>query len=102
MKTQEPKKPRDFYAKAVTRKSGAGSHKDKSKTIPRKEKHPVKSFKQFQEDAIGGGVPGNAVSSGNVQGMGFGPKGEPGGTKAIMNKMMLKRKSPNVVAKVPT
>lgn len=98
MKTTEPKKPRDFYAKAVTRKSGAGSHKNKSKTIPRKEKHPVKSFKQFQEDA----VPGNAVSSGNVQGMGFGPKGEPGGTKAIMNKSMLKRKLPNVVAKVPT
>lgn len=99
MKTTEPKKPRDFYAKAVTRKSGAGSHTNKSKTIPRKEKHPVKSFKQFHEE---GPVAGNAVSSGNVQGMGFGPKGEPGGTKAIMNKTMLKRKVPNVVAKIPT
>lgn len=98
MKTTEPKKPRDFYAKAVTRKSGAGSHTNKSKTIPRNEKHPVKSFKQFHEDA----VPGNAVSSGNVQGIGFGPKGEPGGTKAVMNKSMLKRKALNVATKVST
>lgn len=61
----------------------------------------MKKFKQFFEDAMGGGVPGNAVSSGNVQGIGFGPKGEPGGRKPILGKM-LKRKPPNVVAKVPT
>lgn len=48
-----------------------------------------------------GMVAGNAVGAGNVQGIGFGAKGEPGGRKAIMNKM-LKRKMPNVVAKVPT
>lgn len=96
MKTSEPKKPRDFYAKAVTRKSGAGAHEAKKHN--RKEKHPMKSFKQFHEE---GPVAVNAVSSGNVQGIGFGPKGEPGGTKSIMGKM-LKRKLPNVVAKVPT
>lgn len=98
MKTQEPKKPRDFYAKAVTRKSGAGAHTTKKHT--RKEKHPMKSFKQFHEDAMGGGAV-NAVGAGNVQGIGFGPKGEPGGTKAVMGKM-LKRKPPNVVTKVST
>ena len=96
MKPTEPKKPRDFYAKAVTRKSGAGAHQPKKHD--RKEKHPVKSFKQFHEE---GPVAGNAVSSGNVQGIGFGPKGEPGGTKAIMNKTMIKRKFPNVATKFP-
>jgi hypothetical protein len=96
MKTTEPKKPRDFYAKAVTRKSGAGTHEVKKHV--RKEKHPVKSFKQFHEE---GPVAGNAVSSGNVQGIGFGPKGEPGGTKSIMGKM-LKRKPLNVAAKLPS
>lgn len=59
----------------------------------------MKTFKQyFAEEGM---VAGNAVGSGNVQGIGFGAKGEPGGRKAIMNKM-LKRKMPNVVAKVPT
>ena len=96
MKQTEPKKPRDFYAKAVTRKSGSGAHEPKKHN--RKEKHPMKSFKQFHEE---GPVAGNAVSSGNVQGIGFGPKGEPGGTTSIMNKM-LKRKPPYVVAKLPT
>lgn len=96
MKQTEPKKPRNFYAKAVTRKSGAGAHEPKKHT--RKEKHPVKSFKQFHEE---GPAAVNAVGGGNVQGIGFGPKGEPGGTKAIMNKM-LKRKSPNVAVKLPT
>lgn len=94
--TNKPKKPRDFFAKAVTRKSGAGAHEPKKHN--RKEKHPMKSFKQFHEE---GPVAGNAVSSGNVQGIGFGPKGEPGGTKAIMNKM-LKRKLPDVATKLPT
>lgn len=59
----------------------------------------MKTFKQyFAEEGV---VAINAVGAGNVQGIGIGPKGEPGGTKAIMNKM-LKRKPPNVVAKVPT
>jgi hypothetical protein len=96
MKQTEPKKPRNFVAKAVTRKSGAGAHEPKKHN--RKEKHPMKSFKQFHEE---GPVAGNAVSSGNVQGIGFGPKGEPGGTKAIMNKM-LKRKLPDVAIKLST
>jgi len=94
--TNKPKKPRDFYAKAVTRKSGAGAHEAKKHT--RKEKHPMKSFKQFHEE---GPVAVNSAGAGNVQGIGIGPKGEPGGTKAIMSKM-LKRKFPNVVAKVST
>ena len=94
MKQTEPKKPRDFYAKAVTRKTGSGAHEPKKHT--RKEKHPVKSFKQFHEE---GPVAINAVSGGNVQGIGYGPKGEPGGTKAIMNKM-LKRKLPDVATKL--
>lgn len=51
----------------------------------------------IREDVSGVAI--NAVGAGNVQGIGFGPKGEPGGRKAIMNKM-LKRKPPNVVAKV--
>lgn len=59
----------------------------------------MKSFKQFVAEE--GAVAINAVGAGNVQGIGFGPKGEPGGNKAVMNKM-LKRKIPNVVAKVRT
>jgi len=55
----------------------------------------------MNEDAMGGGVAVNAVGAGNVQGIGFGAKGEPGGRKAILSKMF-KRKMPNVVAKVPT
>lgn len=58
----------------------------------------MKTFKQYFAEEMGG-VAINAVGAGNVQGIGFGPKGEPGGRKAIMNKM-LKRKPPNVVAKV--
>lgn len=60
----------------------------------------MKKFKQyFVED---GAMAVNAVSAGNVQGIGFGPKGEPGGRKAVMNNKMLKRKPPNVVSKLPT
>jgi len=33
-----PSKPRNFVAKNA-KGSGAGAHKDKTKTIPRKEKH---------------------------------------------------------------
>ena len=95
MKSLKPAKPRDYNAKAVTRKSGAGSHTPVKHS--RKEKYPMKTFKQFQEDAVAI----NAVGAGNVQGIGFGPKGEPGGTKSIMGKM-LKRKLPNVVAKLPS
>jgi hypothetical protein len=63
----------------------------------------MKTFKQFiKEDGVGmaaGMVAVNAVGAGNVQGIGFGPNDEPGGRKAVMNKM-LKRKSPNVGSKV--
>ena len=46
----------------------------------------MKTFKQyFAEEGV---VAINAVGAGNVQGIGIGPKGEPGGTKAIMNKML--------------
>jgi len=41
----EPPKPRNFVAKNA-KTAGAGAHKDKSKTIPRKEKHK----KPFMED----------------------------------------------------
>ena len=58
----------------------------------------MKTFKQFVEEA---GVAINAVGAGDVQGIGFGPKGEPGGRKAIMNKI-LKRKPVNVGSKVST
>lgn len=61
----------------------------------------MKTFKQFHEDVSmsTGMVAINAVGAGNVQGIGFGAQGEPGGRKAIMNKMMIKRKKPNVVSK---
>lgn len=52
----------------------------------------------FKEESA---VAVNAVGAGNVDGIGIGPRGEPGGRKAIMNKMM-KRKPPNVDPKVPT
>lgn len=39
----EPSKPRNFVAKNATT-SGAGQHKDKAKTIPRKEKHKGKQY----------------------------------------------------------
>ena len=63
----------------------------------------MKNFKQFLED-IGGGyvaspLPVNNISGGSYEGTGVGPKGEPGGTKAIMNKM-IRRKKPNVDSKL--
>lgn len=64
----------------------------------------MKSFKQFCEDVSfsTGSVAINAVSAGNVAGIGYGPAGEPGGRKQIMSKNMLKRKKPNVAAKLHT
>lgn len=59
----------------------------------------MKTFKQYFAEE--GPVAINAVGAGNVQGIGFGPKGEPGGRKPILNKKMLRRKAPNVVAKLP-
>ena len=77
-----------------------------SKHWDMKRLHPTKKaavdwLVQTHKTAINeeGAVAINAVGAGNIQGIGFGPKGEPGGRKAIMNKM-LKRKPPNVVAKV--
>lgn len=61
-------------------------------TLKAKGKKAV-AIAHFNEDA---GVAINAVSAGNVQGIGFGPKGEPGGRKAVLNKQLLKRRSPNV------
>jgi len=58
----------------------------------------MKKFKQFTED-ITSGLPVNNVGGGSYEGMGVGPKGEPGGTKAIMNKMT-RRKKPNVDPKL--
>ena len=48
------------------------------------------------------GVPVNTAGGGSVAGIGVGPQGEPGGRRAIMNKMIMKRRKPNVVSKVPT
>lgn len=58
----------------------------------------MKSFKQFCKENV---VPVNAVSGGGVEGIGFGPKGEPGGRRVIFKKM-LKRKLPYVASKLPT
>lgn len=62
----------------------------------------MKTFKQFREDASfsTGSVAINAVSGGNVAGIGFGPDGEPGGRKRLMTKRPLRRKQPNVDPKV--
>ena len=64
----------------------------------------MKPFKQFREDMSmsTGSVAINAVGAVNVDGIGVGPRGEPGGRKAVLNKTPLRRKMPNVVAKVPT
>lgn len=43
----------------------------------------------------------NSAGAGNVASIGIGPQGEPGGRKAIMNKMF-KRKAANVSGKLPT
>lgn len=62
----------------------------------------MKTFKQFCEDVSfsTGSVAINAVSAGNVAGIGFGPDGEPGGRKRILTKRPLRRKQPNVDSKV--
>ena len=62
----------------------------------------MKTFKQYCEDFgfATTSVAANAVSAGNVAGIGFGPQGEPGGRKQIMNKKMIKRRAPNVDSKV--
>jgi hypothetical protein len=44
----EPSKPRNFVAKNATT-SGAGQHKDKAKTISRKEKHKGKQFDMSED-----------------------------------------------------
>ena len=51
----------------------------------------------IREDA-----PTNNAGGGGIAGIGVGPQGEPGGRRAIMNKMIMKRRKPNVVSKVPT
>lgn len=76
----------------------------------------MKTFKQFLKGAdmcrVCGQTPCNCThvseevavnnaGSGNVPGIGVGPQGEPGGRKAIMNKMF-KRKAANVGVKVST
>lgn len=68
----------------------------------------MKSFKSFWSDSckVCGQTPCNcthidedaavnSAGSGNVAGIGVGPQGEPGGRKAIMNKVF-KRKASNV------
>jgi len=62
----------------------------------------MKTFKQYHEDVSFSttSVAANAVSAGNVAGIGYGPEGEPGGRKQIMNKKMIRRKAPNVGSKV--
>ena len=59
----------------------------------------MKTFKQFCEE---GPVAVNNAGGGSVAGIGVGPQGAPGGTKNIMNKMILKRRKPNVAPKVPS
>ena len=60
----------------------------------------MKTFKQFtQQRKVAEEVAVNAAGAGNVAGIGIGAQGEPGGTKAIMNKMMRRRKR-NVDSKV--
>jgi len=55
-----------------------------------------KICKPLQEDGMAGGAPTNAVSTGQVAGIGVGPKGEPGVRKkpasfiAYMNRRMPK------------
>lgn len=77
-----------------------------SKHWDMKRLHPTKKaavdwLVQTHKTAISeeGEVAINAVGAGNVEGIGFGPKGEPGGRKAIINKM-LKRKFPHVAPSI--
>jgi hypothetical protein len=62
----------------------------------------MKTFKDFIREE--GPVAVNAVSAGNVDGIGFGSKGEPGVNKkkrsVVMNTNPLKRRMPNVGPKV--
>ena len=44
------------------------------------------SLRHFLED-----VPTNNASGGQVDGIGVGPRGEPGGKKFILNKKLMKR-----------
>lgn len=62
----------------------------------------MKTFKQYFEDFgfATTNVAANAVSAGNVAGIGYGPDGEPGGKKHIMSKRILRRRKPNVDSKV--
>lgn len=61
----------------------------------------MKTFKDFIREE--GPVAVNAVSAGNVDGIGFGSKGEPGVKKkrsVVLNLNPLKRRMPNVGPKV--
>lgn len=51
------------------------------------QKRRFLSIRNFMEDA-----PTNNAGSGHVDGIGVGPRGEPGGKKFILTKKMLRRK----------
>jgi len=59
----------------------------------------MKTFKQFVVEESPVAV--NNVGGGSIAGTGVGPQGEPGGRKAILNKM-LRRKKIDVGVKVRT
>jgi hypothetical protein len=59
----------------------------------------MKTFKQFLQVKEEGPVAVNSAGSGSYAGIGVGAQGEPGGRKAIMNRM-IRRKKPNVGSKV--
>lgn len=58
--------------------------------------------KQIKEDGVvGAGAPTNAVSTGQVAGLGVGPKGEPGvpkKKKGVIPFSMFVRRKPNVAS----
>ena len=63
----EPSKPRNFVAKNATT-SGAGQHKDKAKTIPRKEKHKGKHLDMAEDGNVTvSGVEGDVAKLSNGQ-----------------------------------
>ena len=69
----------------------------------------MKTFKQYQEDFGGegtssstGSVAVNSLINQTIDGIGVGPRAEPGGTKAVMNKMIRRKKPINVDAKLNT